>query len=447
MNGALIFLLFSGLPLFSVASQGFFPAVMFQNLTPYENTVYYGEQKIILIQMTYQFLKYFQEWYFPPGVGLQDNGGWCPSFTNGIINFPFIGECYFSLIISGYQLGQIISGDTMYRLYGEEPYAGSWSYLVSLPFAITVIPHPISLTSLPTLNATANIPFFADLRAYINYYAENIQAGAWLYMLVDPGEQDGLHYDPAHFAIVGTPTRTGVYLFKVGLMNLNSNVEPTDLPITVSANPNNKPTFKTNFVVASATPGKTYRFNLMELIEPKPNDLSNPISFRLAADETHSDWLSIGGIGNSYLTGAVPANDAGAGKELTLIASSNTGGDSEPLRILIPIATDPQRKATINRFLLKEIIDKEFAYDLGEYIVDPTNDPNLRLMIDQVDPLAPWLHVSGDHHTTLTGILPKETKAQTYQITMHMNTRIGGDSDALKFPLRIAIDPGRATHS
>ena len=345
MKPASLCFLLALIPSFATAFRGHFPTVYFTNLTPNEHTVFYGERKIIRIKMTFSYLKYNQEWHFPLGVGLQIDGGLCPPFSGGWLDLAQAGDCYFSLNILGDQLGRVITGFGMYHLSGQQRNLGAWNYFPDLNFAITVIPHPLSMANIPPQNATANLPFYLDLRNYVNYYLENIQASAWPYADVLPVDQDGLYYDPTRFAISGLPTRTGTYVFRIGVHNIYGKAEPINLTINVGTNYRDTPVFRKNYSIASAMPKQAYQLNLMELIESRTSfALDNQLHFRIDANEPYPDWLTIGKDNNNYLTGIVPASEAGAERDLTLIASSNTGGDSKPLKIRIPIATDPASK-------------------------------------------------------------------------------------------------------
>ncbi|KTD33555.1 hypothetical protein Lnau_2306 [Legionella nautarum] len=438
MKRFLFFLLVSLLPVLALAGGPYYPEVAFENLTPDRKTVYYGQQQMILIKMTHKNLKFGQEWRLPQGVQLFVNHGICPSFANGEIYFPFGGDCYFSLIIPGDKVGHLFNGKTMYRLSGFEYPLVPWDLAYDVPISVLVIPRPLSMANIPILNATANVPFVADLKNYVSYYAENLEVGT-VHGVVTPTVQDGLYFDQALFSIVGTPKRTGVYLFSVAAENGGGRTAPTNLIIHVGINTADKPKFQTNRIIPSATPGQAYQLNLKELVESPLRYLNNPLRFRIDTNETHPDWLRIGGDGN-FLMGEVPMSEAGSEKEVTLIASSNTGGDSSPLKIYIPISTDPKSKPSIAAFSLEKRVGNEFSFDVRKFVNDPSSDANLKLVIDKIEPEAPWLHVSAIEPTLLTGVVPAEVTGQEYQITLHVNTRGGGDSDKIQVPLNIAID-------
>ncbi|ARH01210.1 Ig domain-containing protein [Legionella micdadei] len=434
--------LFCLLNLISVMAMALPPWVQFQNLTPFENTVYFGERKVIKIKMTHRFLKYAQEWYLPPGIQLILDGGVCPPLISGPIYFPFTGDCYFSLIISGDKLGHKIIGSNMYHLVGGEG-GLFWDDWPLIPFVVNVIPHSLSMTNIPIQTGTANIPFALDLKKFVNYYGENVQAGVPPQAELIPASQDGLFFDPSSFAIVGTPTRTGTYVFSIGATNAYGRAAPTQLIINVGVNPSDKPVFKTHNYIPSATPGKDYRLNLVELLESKHFQPNSPVRFRIDQNEVHPKWLKVDGGGNNYLVGVPQLEDAGNEYEVTLIASTNTGGDSWPLKVRIPVATDPNSKPSIKPFSLEKSVGNEFSYDMRKQVIDPTNDPNPKLVIDHIEPQAEWLQISPIDPTLLTGSVPLDVTGQKYQITLRVNTRIGGDSYPIKVTLSIAADEER----
>lgn len=428
------------LPLQTLGAGPNYPEVIFQNLSPDIKTVYYGEQQKISLKMTYRNLKFGQEWLLPFGVQLFiDNvvNNNCPSFGTGAI-YSLYGECYFTVVIPGYPLAKLFDGQTMFHLYGNEYPLVPWNIFYNLPISVLVIPHPLSMANIPILNATANVPFVADLKNYVSYYAENLAIGT-VQGVVTPAAQDGLYFDQARFSIVGTPTRPGVYLFSVAAENGGGRTAPTNLCIHVGINPADVPRFHANRIIPSATPGQAYQLNLRELLEAKPSYLNNPPRFRIDTNETHPDWLRISGDGND-LVGKVPVSEAGNEKEITLIASSNTGGDSSPQKIYIPISTEPQFKPSIAPFSLEKKVGNEFSFDVRKYVNDPSSDGNLKLVIDKVEPAASWLQVSSIEPTLLTAVVPAEVTGHEYQITLHVNTRGGGDSDKIQVPLNIAID-------
>jgi hypothetical protein len=189
-------------------------------------------------------------------------------------------------------------------------------------------------------------------------------------------------------------------------------------------------------------PGQHYQLNLMDLVEPRASFLhSNAVYFRIDKNESYPDWLSIGGDSNTLLLGTIPPHEAGTAREVTLIASSNTGGDSEPLKLTIPIAIDPSAKTRINTFSLMKSAGTEFEYDVRHHIVDPVEDASLKLIIDKVEPAISWLRVSPTNKTALLGTVPDDVTGQNYQVSLHANTKMGGNSDQVSILLKIATDP------
>ncbi|MBA3537542.1 MAG: hypothetical protein H0T84_13200 [Tatlockia sp.] len=433
--------LLSGIAMASI--EKFSVNVYFQNLTPNLQKVYYGEQIAIPFTMYYSNLKGYQTWTFPPNVAIQNNTPFsCPPSTNGFVNLEE-GVCYFSVIVHGNQVGRITKGG-IYYIFGKNKKA-SWELPLSLYYSVLVIPHPLSMANIPVQTATANLPVNINLKPYVNYYDENVLAGALPVADLLPAQLDGLYYDPVRFAIMGVPTRVGTYQFSLGVGNANGNASPINLTVEVGVNQRDKPVFKTHYPIASAVPGETYQLNLMDFIEAKEKfGQNNPLHFRIDLNESHPSWLKIDGKDKTLLSGDVPLSEAGLKEEVSIIASSNTGGDSRPLKIYISIARDSASKPSISPFSLEKPAGIEFEYDVHKHIFDPAKDESLRLVIDKVEPEATWLRVSSINPTTLIGTVPLDATGQVLQLSLHANTRTGGNSDEIKVLLSIAVDKEKA---
>ena len=195
-------------------------------------------------------------------------------------------------------------------------------------------------------------------------------------------------------------------------------------------------------------PTQHYRLSLVDLIEPTPGFMtSNQISFRIDTNYPHPDWLSIDKEDATLLEGIVPSTDAGLEREITLIASSNTGGDSLPLTIKIPVAYDPSKKPILDKGIqLAGVAGATMHVDFRSQITDPMADNSLKIIIDKIEPAAPWLSMSSWNPLELVGIVPADAVGQDYQITLHANTAIGGDSESVIIPLEIAINKSDTPH-
>jgi len=261
-------------------------------------------------------------------------------------------------------------------------------------------------------------------------------------MKVTPTEQDGLRFSPDKLEITGKPIRTGPYVFSVSATNGNVTTASRELQIEVGVDLKDKPVFKNYFSVASAMPEQKYQLHLMALLEPTAGfTVNNQINFRIDTRQPHPKWLHINEHDATLLQGRVPPSDAGQQLKVTLIASSNTGGDSLPLTIEIPVAFDPAKKPNIAKGIeLTGAAGNGLHGDLRQYISDPTADDNLKVIIDKVEPKAAWLSVSSWNLMELTGLVPENAVGQEYIITLHANTAIGGNSDPITIPLKIKID-------
>ena len=265
-----------------------------------------------------------------------------------------------------------------------------------------------------------------------------------IHISATPASLDGLDYDPQTFSIVGKPTRTGTYHFMISVAQDNNIVASQDLEINVNVNSVDKPVFKKYYTIMSAIPEQNYRLDLLSLIETNLSfGVTNQVHFRIDPNHTHRypSWISLDQGSATLLHGHVPLLDAGQIKELTIIASSNTGGDSEPLTIRIPVAYDPSKKPVFNDGIaLNSVVGAVFQSDLRANIWDPVSDGSLKMILDKVEPAAPWLLVSSSNPTQLIGVVPEGVFGQTYQLTLYANTTTGGPSEPVTVALHIDID-------
>lgn len=260
---------------------------------------------------------------------------------------------------------------------------------------------------------------------------------------VTPVMQDGLRYDAATHAIVGMPTRMGIYEFTVGASNSGVTASPVILRINVNVNSNDTPVFKHQYGIASAMPNRTYRLNLMDLIEKKSSfGVTNQVRFRIDPNHTldYPEWIKLDPTSGTVLEGDVPVSDVGTIKELSVIASSNTGGDSKPFLIRIPVAYDATKKPIIQHDLdFKGEVASAFHQNVVPFIVDPAEDGRLNVILDKVEPAAPWLSMSSAN--VLMGVVPSDAVGHCYRLTLRAITPVGGSSDPVTALLHIGIDP------
>ena len=113
------------------------------------------------------------------------------------------------------------------------------------------------------------------------------------------------------------------------------------ISITVHSRAYDTPVFKTPYAFSGAKPAQNFRLNLLKFIE-QPLGLSpnNPVRFRIIQKPGNPAWLSIDTKNQTLLHGRPGIDDAGLIKEITLVATTNTGGDSLPMTLQIPIAYD-----------------------------------------------------------------------------------------------------------
>lgn len=259
-------------------------------------------------------------------------------------------------------------------------------------------------------------------------------------IVVTPIEQDGLRYDSTLSSIVGVPTHIGDYRFIMRAVNGSLKSAPQIFTIHVKANPQDTPVFKSQYRMASAMPERAFQLDLMTLIETHPSfGVSNQIYFRMDTRREHPSWLSVDNDMPTILHGHVPPNEGGQVKHVTLIATSSTGGDSEPWTIAIPVAFDLEKKPSIQKdVVLNGLAGKDIHFELRQYLTDPASDGSLRVILDAIKPAAPWLSVS--NAMALEGMVPIDSAGQTYRLTLSANTATGGSSDPVTILLCIAID-------
>lgn len=263
--------------------------------------------------------------------------------------------------------------------------------------------------------------------------------------LVTPIAQDGLSYDAATSSIIGTPTRSGLYRFLIRAVNGHSVTAPQPLDIDVAINPHDQPVFKQHYRIPSAMMAHDYQINLMSLIDsPQQFAANNPTRFRIDSSREHPAWLNLDSERPTLLKGHVPLMGMGGVTRVTLIATSNTGGDSKPLTIDIPVVYDPALRPIMQQNIqLAGAVGFDQHDDLAQYITDPTPDGSLRVILDKIEPAAPWLSISATNPTALAGVAPNDAVGQCYQITAYANTQTGGNSVPVTISLQLAIDANK----
>lgn len=451
MKRALLLLLFVVFYISSSVSYAGVLATLIFTASP-PSTVFYGDTVRIPVRMevTLQWgakpdlALNCKQLDIPLGSSIEFTDGDCRLLMDDKITYyasPFI--CYFNIVIPGDSF-KTVAGAIRYSLCKSAPLSNQFFFTPN--FSVRVIPHGITMSSLPIQEATANTPFVYNLKTAVKFYDENIRAGFPPYGIVTPAEQDGLRFDQASFSIVGTPKRTGTYLFKVGAQNTYGTAAQVDFRVQVRVNEKDKPVFKQNYPIPGASPGQKYSLNLMELIEPQAGFMeTNQISFRIDPNMSHPEWLLISKEHPTFLEGEVPVGEAGKEVEVTLIASSNTGGDClHPLTIKIPVAIDPSKKPVVNFFKLEKLAGANIYEELSGYISDPAHDPDIQLILEKVEPAATWLKMSSLHPTILEGTVPDDVTGQKYLLTLRAKTSTGGSSEPVTIPLTIKKDPEMA---
>lgn len=259
---------------------------------------------------------------------------------------------------------------------------------------------------------------------------------------ITPVPSDGLQFNPDTLTISGKPNNAAEYNFSISATNGVQTAAPRPLQIKVNIDPKDKPVFKTNYSIGTAMPEQEYRINLMDLIEPKKSYMvTNQVTFKIVENQSYLNWLSIDPENTTFLKGKVSSQDAGQTRKITLIATSNSGGESLPLTLEIPIAYDPSKKPIIAKSIMLTATAGETIHnDFRPNIIDPASDSNLKLVIEKIKPDASWLKISAINPTALNGKVPDSAVGQNYLITLAASTPTGGTSDKKTIPLMIAIN-------
>lgn len=346
------------------------------------------------------------------------------------------GACLMNLVITGTKAGQVIQGRLHLHLLIIHSH-----HIYSPYFTATVIPHPISMLSPGKARAIAGKPFNFSFKNYIRFFDENVQGGATPQGIVSPQKNNGLYFNPSTYAIVGTPEHIGTTTFRIAAKTNYGTAAAVELVIDVGLNKENKPKFKPSVELAAVNPGKPYQLALMDLVDMKQLAAGDQLHFRLEPHQNDSDLFKIDPANDQLLIGHVPLTAAGQTLQVTVVAHSNTGGDSEPLTLTIPVAFDPALRPSIKPVTLFASRYDYFYQDIASLIDDPSGDGSLKLILEKVEPAAPWLGLSMHVSTALEGLIPAETTGMHYTLYLRATTMSGGSSELVKGSLTMKINP------
>lgn len=264
---------------------------------------------------------------------------------------------------------------------------------------------------------------------------------------VRPSALDGLAFNPDTSFISGKPERLGRYVFHISASNNHSRTGERDLVINVANHPKDKPVFKDiqTLVIPHALPEQKYSLDLLDFIEPNPVFMaSNQVSFRLVTDDAHPSWLNISQNSPTLLQGYPPLADSGKEEQITVVATSNTGGDSEPLVITVPVDFDSSRKPfLVDGIELKGKAGDLFRTNLFQFITDPTHDDAIQVQLEKMIPPASWLKASPENPVELTGLVPQDAAGKTWQLSLRVKSATGGYSDPADVLLKIEPDKSK----
>lgn len=77
---------------------------------------------------------------------------------------------------------------------------------------------------------------------------------------------------------------------------------------------------------------------------------------------------------------------------------------------------------------------------MAEFVEDPAHDPELKLMVDKVEPNDSGLQLFVDK-TDLYGSVPKDSEGKHYSVTLRASTALGGASKPEILPIYIPLSP------
>lgn len=431
-----------------------FPQVSFTFPQGFPETIYDNEVKSVPMHMRYEHLRRTKVWFDPQktNVYVANVQGKCPAVIGDEATWHS-GDCDMVVVITGRGIGNVIQGNLIYSVFGETKGETFRCFFHTPNFATRVMHRPLSMQAIPPQSAKVGMAFNYPLSNFVINYKESVNNRAKVKLMISDKHRKtlnnlGLYFDAEAFAIKGTPNAKGDIEVLVGADNGLSQSGFVSLKISVDYNAEQKPRFKSITTIPAAIPNEAYQLNLMTLLEDRPGfNVSNQITFKV--DDLTNSGLVLSKENPHVLAGTLDTRFAGGVIELTLTATSNTGGNSKPYLLRIPVATDATQRPTLNYFAIEEQAGASFAIDLSQYIHDPAQDPSLSLQIDKIESASPELRttnsftlsVSPLNYKMLEGTIPDDAKGKRYLITLHVNTRIGGDSEKVTIPLNVRVDP------
>lgn len=412
-------------------------------------TVFKNETLYIPMTLTYNFLTVPRIWKLPPhipGLGFQNKGPQCPGLANDNNPIKSSGICYMDFIVTTGNLpvGTNITSYFLYDVIHENHLHSKAMY-----FGVIIVPHHLSMSNIPPQNAIIKKDFIYPIKNAVYYYAENIEAGAAGIVQLKMSPEDktrlndlDLYFDPKDFSIKGKPNKVGSFTFNIATRNAYSEAVAKPLTINVSYNKEDKPRFKQNNSLANATFTKEYHLNLLHLLEQSSFSPNNQVTFKVIKSSSNAEWLQIN-PNNPYALTGTPQDKhlAGQTAEITLVAISNTGGESDELTLRIPIAPDSEQQPIIEKFEITQDAGTKFYVNVLPYISSSVKESEPKIIIDEVAPQSLQLEVSSTNSSQLEGFVPSEFVGQTYLITLRASTIVGGSSEPVIIPLYINTNP------
>ncbi|MFJ1268654.1 hypothetical protein ACD661_08830 [Legionella lytica] len=419
-----------------------------------ELTAYKGEKKIIPMTMVYSYLHGSKLWSLSSPVSVENLGSTCPSLPYDLGCKPIRNAiCDINLILDtkALNIGQRYSAHFNFVTYHKKHMD---PHVYAMQYAVTIIRRPLSMKVIAPQTAKVGVEFEYPLRNAVNNYQESVDSKAPVSLVMSVEDIKklnnlGLSFDPKDFSFKGTPNKPGSFKFQVGAANGYSATQSlAEMIINVQYNKEYKPSFKANAPIPNATSKQNYQLNLMTLLENTPGfNTTNQVRFKIDDNSKVPSGLALSAANNLLLEGEPNPALAGDTIVLTVIATSNTGGDSDPHKLRISVDYDSSKRPSIEPFVMERRAGAHFYVDLSQYLNDPAQDLSLAIIIDQVEPNledtnndAFKIEVSAQNPKMLEGYIPENAVGKKYYITLHANTHTGGDSEKLRIPLQVSIN-------
>lgn len=287
---------------------------------------------------------------------------------------------------------------------------------------------PAIVDNIPDQACTAGIVCQISVARYV-YNATDYVINASVPVVYNPKD--------ARFLFSWIPDHTGPVSIGFQASNVYGPPSSSAFTVQVQANREHQPQWLPSVNLPAATAGTNYQANVSSLV--KTTSLTPTFTYRIDTEFSHPAWLVVDPNGNMH--GTPTESDLGQHESVTLIAHSNTGGDSDKLTKEIFINYDFALRPEINEFQLEAPFDQVKEFSLVEYIKDPTSDPKLQLKLLGAEPSLPdWIQFDSNRKILLVNA-PRAQAGQFYGLKLVAENTKGGVSQTVVRGLKISVDP------